>query len=763
MELYILKSAACLAIFFLFYKAVLENSTLHTIKRVFLLASLVGSLLIPLITFTETIIVEPVVAKFTESFVIPSTEPFINTPEPINYTPYILWSIYALGILFFSFRFIKNLFFLVQKIKKNSVFKEKSIWYVLLQLPVTPHSFFNYIFFDKEAYEAGKIPNEVIVHEQAHVTQKHSWDILFFEIFQIVFWFNPLLYFFKRSIKLNHEFLADRTVLNTGAPLASYQNILLDFSSRSSVPAMAHSINYSSIKKRFNVMKTHTSQRAAWLKGLLIIPLVSVLIYGFSSTQEIIEVSTYPNIAINNTNDIKNEERLTARSITIKILGNQMEVNGLITAKTNLYQTLGQLHTDITKTQRDRIMNFHVSAVDDIKYEDLVYIQKVATSYGYHRIVTPNEEIIRSKGNVPAAPERPRVTHTNYAQEYLQGASENNIKTFVLQIELSELRLNGIPVTLDKLAASIDKLTKDWEETDYTSIKPQVLVAATPKAFLDKVDAEFRKTHFSKANGGMNIVPPPPAPPKVSKGEKTNIPPPPPPIVTENKLAKNHTYSYSLYVNGKTIYLNGKKVSLDKFAKAMDKHTSNWPDSAFKKFGVSTKKDNASASFLEKLNKEYRKTQLAKKSSNINPYLFSEAEIQEPPVPPTPPGRKTPIDHLIAMAKRDATFFFEKSPITSDKAIQLVKENSSMYLQTLFDDPRPPRVYMSKNPIPTPDKKPKYETIASIKAMKANEQKTGYFEIDGTTYFFVKKGDDIKYYNKWGNLVNEKGEKIKPF
>jgi len=200
---------------------------------------------IPFITFTQYVAVAPVTEMVTENVVIPVYETQEIIAEPINYTPYILWSIYTLGVLFFTLRFTKNLISLVQKIRKNPVFKKQSFLYVLLQLPVTPHSFFKYIFFDKEAFEAGKIPKEVLIHEQAHVAQKHSWDILFFEIFQIIFWFNPLLYFFKRSIKLNHEFLADRTVLQTGAPLATYQSILLDFSSKSSVPAMAHSINYS--------------------------------------------------------------------------------------------------------------------------------------------------------------------------------------------------------------------------------------------------------------------------------------------------------------------------------------------------------------------------------------------------------------------------------------------------------------------------------------------------------------------------------------
>jgi hypothetical protein len=121
-------------------------------------------------------------------------------------------------------------------------------------------------------------------------------------------------------------------------------------------------------------------------------------------------------------------------------------------------------------------------------------------------------------------------TQNEQINSFLNASKHNNQETFILQVELSKLRLNGIPVTLNKLAATIDDYTKDWTATDFTSRRPNVLIASTPKSFLDRVDVEFRKTHFSKANDGMNIIPPPPPTTRrVKKGEASIIPPPPPP------------------------------------------------------------------------------------------------------------------------------------------------------------------------------------------------------------------------------------------
>ncbi|KXN98644.1 hypothetical protein LS48_11260 [Aequorivita aquimaris] len=285
MELYLLKSAAILAVLFAFYKVALENTSMHTFKRFYLFGSLLAAFLIPLITFTSYMEVSPIVPIYSE--VSPQFN-YTEVEQTLNFWPIVLWAIYGLGVLFFSIKFFRNLFGLIQQIRKNPKYKNTPFINVLLRETVIPHTFFNYIFLNKKQFENREIPQEVIFHEETHARQKHSLDILFVELLQIVFWFNPLFFFIKRSIKLNHEFLADRAVLNAGTETSDYQKILLAFSSNAATPSLAHSLNYSSIKKRFTIMKTHTSKRAIWFRSLLILPLLSVLIYGFS-TKEVLK------------------------------------------------------------------------------------------------------------------------------------------------------------------------------------------------------------------------------------------------------------------------------------------------------------------------------------------------------------------------------------------------------------------------------------------------------------------------------------------
>ncbi len=283
MLLFLLKSSACLAIFMLFYKLCLEKTSAHTFKRFYLIGVILISIIIPLITFTQY--VDPSQFNINKT---PTTGFYQNNANIqegtfTSYIPFILWSIYTLGVSLFSIRFFKNLYDILHKIKANPKLKTQDFVNVLLSDLVNPHTFFNYIFLNKVKFENKLIPNEVLLHEQIHAKQKHAIDILFIEILQILFWFNPLFYFIKKDIKLNHEFLADQAVIKKGINTKNYQQLLLAYSSNVTNSSLANAINYSLIKKRFTVMKTKTSKTVLWIRSLIILPLLAILIYSFSS------------------------------------------------------------------------------------------------------------------------------------------------------------------------------------------------------------------------------------------------------------------------------------------------------------------------------------------------------------------------------------------------------------------------------------------------------------------------------------------------
>ncbi len=296
---YVLKSSACMIVFLLFYQFLLEKENMHQFKRFFLLAALIASLVIPKLVFIEYAEAVPSTVSAVPGPAAQQVEP--STAQPISDMDVVNWSklfraFYLLGVLGFGLRFGAHLYQILRRIRKNQKLKGKTVTKVLLKEQLPPHTFFRYVFLNKEKYEANTIPGEVMLHEETHARQYHSFDVLFVELVQVILWFNPLLLLFKRNIKLNHEFLADRAVLKEKVNTQKYQNTLLSYVSRDSEAKyqsikMANAINYSSIKKRFTIMKKETSKTSIALRIVLLLPIPVVLLYGFSTTKTIYPIS----------------------------------------------------------------------------------------------------------------------------------------------------------------------------------------------------------------------------------------------------------------------------------------------------------------------------------------------------------------------------------------------------------------------------------------------------------------------------------------
>ncbi|MDX1463403.1 MAG: M56 family metallopeptidase [Marinirhabdus sp.] len=561
MEVYILKSVACLGVLFGFYKLVLENTSLHTTKRFYLLASVLVSVLIPFITFTSYIEVVPI----TNESVMAATNietPMNNAAErSTNYLPYLLGGLYGLGVLLFSLRFGSNIRRILKNARQHPTIKKSSLFHVLLNFQVTPHSFFSYIFFNKSNYEAGNIPQEVIAHETAHVQQKHSWDIVFFELFRIVFWFNPLCYFIKKSIKLNHEFLADRAVLNQGADTTKYQHILLDFSSGSGVQHLAHSINYSSIKKRFTVMKTHTSSRTAWFKRLLVLPLLALLIYGFSNKETVAIPAKAP------TENQINHTDSQYSILDIKATPEQIEI----------YNRLAKKYNAVPIEKRK------------IGGEDLKTLENI------YRLMDADQ-----KERALPFPE-----------------CKQKEKVINISVDKSTISINSNKVTLQSFAGELDKITMDWTIDQIKKAHMNIQIRDANSYFMEKLELEYKKTQLYQHKKHSLIPPPPPAPdaPRAIQnvnGIENKMPPPPPPAP-----------------NTPTVVGSSRNIT----------------------------------------------------------------------VPPPPPPPVSPLDHVIKMAKMNATFFYEGKEITSDKAVELIKTNENLNIQTTGHSSKNPQVRISKKAI----------------------------------------------------------------
>ncbi|SHJ29660.1 M56 family metallopeptidase [Aquimarina spongiae] len=391
---YILKSTLCLVLLWAFYRWFLEKESMHVLKRFYLLFSLVFAYTIPLITITYTV---DVVAD-QEALVTPTTSYVYLEDVPqevpsINYWPIVLWTLYGIGALIFGTRFLLNLRRMFKKITTHEQLKTPSFIHVLLGNTVVPHSFWSYIFVPGRAFKENKIPKEVLLHEQTHVAQKHTLDILFVEIMQVIFWFNPMWYWIKRAIKLNHEFLADQSVLHQGNSIIKYIDLLVGYNSSPNHTVLASSINYSLTKKRIVMMSQQFSRTKAATKLLLLLPLLFGCMLLF--TNEI--VAQQRNVNYSKTVQDSDSDK----QIKIKVTGNQITVNGKATSISN-FATVIDNTTKQWKDEELKGFNFDVklqNANDD-------FIEAINREYKKTRLYrsNPEHDLIPSAPPLPPAP-----------------------------------------------------------------------------------------------------------------------------------------------------------------------------------------------------------------------------------------------------------------------------------------------------------------------------------------------------------------------
>ncbi len=266
MIVYLIKSTVLLCLLLGLYKLLLENEKMHFFNRFFLLFALAFGLAAPLITFevkTNTTVVgvdiqqvqslanEP--AEFIsesvtpilipQNEVIPSSSVETDSVQETSSLPAfsllnVIILTYGLGFLVLFVRFVIGIGEIIKKIRAGERTRTSSSTFVLLDEEITPQSFLRWVFLSKSDYESGKIGPEIIEHEQTHIRQLHSLDVLLIEILKIVFWFNPVFYWYRNTILLNHEFLADDGALLKSSSEQHYKKLLLTYSNRESRPKL---------------------------------------------------------------------------------------------------------------------------------------------------------------------------------------------------------------------------------------------------------------------------------------------------------------------------------------------------------------------------------------------------------------------------------------------------------------------------------------------------------------------------------------------
>lgn len=319
---YLLESTVCITIFYGLYYLIFRRLTFIRVNRIYLLSSLVIGLSLPLISYQITEVVKvPASVAYEETtsmpLVVSSSTPLIsNTPieEPFDWNV-VLQGIYALGMLIMLIKLIYSLRLIAKEIilkpsNSNGVSSDRK-YFISTQSKYANSSFFNLIFIDDSNLSDSEI-NQILEHEKWHIRLFHSYDLLFVEILKIIFWFNPILWLYQRSLSEVHEYEVDTRMIQAYNP-QMYAQLLLKLASPPQL-ATTHQFSRKPLTDRIHFL--FTKQKSVPMKRLAylsVLPIMGAFFMAFSvekvvDYQEVEESSKYFKIVRGETMNIKSND-----------------------------------------------------------------------------------------------------------------------------------------------------------------------------------------------------------------------------------------------------------------------------------------------------------------------------------------------------------------------------------------------------------------------------------------------------------------------
>lgn len=286
--IYLLQVSACTGIFYSFYFLFLRRLTFFTLNRWYLLATLLLSLVIPLLTFTvDTVapspVMEPVIyVQDMQRITQPGmqmTSAGETSPPPFDWMAALKMGYMVVAGLSIAHLIFTLAVFLLQRNKKELMHIGK-VRVLRGGKKLGNSSFLNVIFVNDEELLPDEL-RQIIAHELLHVKLLHSADRILARVVQVALWFNPFVYLYIRSIEENHEFEVDRIAAGDDEK-GIYAQLLFKLAV-SGQSYLFHGFSKVPLKKRITMLFNKPTSNMKKIIYLLILPVVLISCLAFAN------------------------------------------------------------------------------------------------------------------------------------------------------------------------------------------------------------------------------------------------------------------------------------------------------------------------------------------------------------------------------------------------------------------------------------------------------------------------------------------------
>lgn len=265
----------CTLIFYLAYRLFYYNKIEQVFKRFYLLLSLALSLIIPVLS----------IPVFPELIVLPAIQPISSAVTQAPELSFFTWEssllvLCLIGTCIALLIFLRQVLFIIRIIKSGELSRFEDHTQVLTKAKIGLCSFLHYLIIPSES--EGAIGAYERAHELAHIRQRHSYDVLFCEALTVIFWFNPVLYLYRKDFTEVHEYLADAAVIETYGH-RNYQSFLIQRIKADYPKSALHNSFSSIIKKRLDMMHSNAKTTKGQYLALPVFLLFALGLFSFKS------------------------------------------------------------------------------------------------------------------------------------------------------------------------------------------------------------------------------------------------------------------------------------------------------------------------------------------------------------------------------------------------------------------------------------------------------------------------------------------------
>ncbi|MFH6959885.1 M56 family metallopeptidase [Flavobacterium aquidurense] len=283
--IFIAKSSGLLVLFYCAYYFLLSKETFFNSSRWFLLAGLITSVVLPFLIYTKIVWIDPApvenstvssISNYSKVYITHAIE---NETFEINRN-YIILAVYTIGFLALLIKFAIDFYSLNAVLKGKEVQQQADFKFVDINENIAPFSYFDYIVYNSSMFTASELEN-IIEHEKVHSDQNHTLDVLISRIFCVLFWFNPIIWLYKKAILQNLEFIADSEAAKKISDKKAYQYTLLKITTHESCVAITNHFYQSLIKKRIVMLNKNQSKKRNYWKYYAVIPALVAFVLLF--------------------------------------------------------------------------------------------------------------------------------------------------------------------------------------------------------------------------------------------------------------------------------------------------------------------------------------------------------------------------------------------------------------------------------------------------------------------------------------------------